>query len=103
MSETTISENKIGATQITPESPERLRQCLTALALHTGVHVLRFEVGLGASTRIEGEPSFSMTLTHSMGPEHEMAIVPSLAEAFAAAMTSFGEKSMQRQSKARDE
>jgi hypothetical protein len=72
--------------ELTPESPVRLRECLTALASHTGVHVLRFEVGLGASTRVEGEPSFSMTLTHSMGPEHEKEIVSHLARAFVVAL-----------------
>ncbi len=80
---------EIGATQIDPESPVRLRECLTALAKHDGTHVLRFEVGLGASTRVDGEPAFSMTLTHSMGPEHELAIVPLLAQVFAKAMATF--------------
>lgn len=79
----------VGATQINPESSTRLRECLTALAKHDGTHVLRFEVGLGASTRVEGEPAFSMTLTHSMGPEHEMLIVPLLAKVFAKAMATF--------------
>jgi hypothetical protein len=88
---------EIGATQINPESPVRLRECLTALAKHDDTHVLRFEVGLGASTRIDGEPAFSMTLTHSMGPEHELAIVPLLAKVFAHAMADFSERAAPRQ------
>lgn len=91
----------VGA-RITPESPVRLRDCLTALAKHDDTHVLRFEVGLGASTRGVDEPAFCMTLTHSMGVEHEMAIVPLLAKVFAHAMADFSERSAaaQRQSKA---
>lgn len=79
--------NVIGAKQLDPESPVRLRECLTALAAHDERHVLRFEVGLGPSTRDDDEPAFRMTLTHSMGAEHELALVPALAQAFATAMT----------------
>ena len=85
---------EIGASDIKPESAVRLRECLTALAKHDDTHVLRFEVGLGASTRVDGEPAFCMTLTHSMGPEHEMAIVPLLAKVFAQAMADFGRRAM---------
>lgn len=93
---------EIGATRLDPESPVRLRECLTALAKHDDTHVLRFEVGLGASTRADGEPAFAMTLTHSMGPEHEMAIVPLLAKVFAHAMADFADRAGQRQGKSDD-
>ncbi len=83
---------KIGAAVLDPESPIRLRECLTALARHDDTHVMRFEVGLGASTRGVDEPAFSMTLTHSMGVEHEKLIIPLLAKVFATAMADFAER-----------
>ncbi len=82
---------EIGAKLLNPESPVRLRECLTALALHQRTHVLRFEVGIGSSTRSDDEPAFNMTLTHSMGPEHEMVIVPLLAKVFATAMAAYAQ------------
>jgi len=91
----------VGASQLTPESPVRLRECLTALAKHDDTHVLRFEVSLQASTRAEGEPSFCMTLTHSMGPEHELAIVPLIAKVFAHTMADFARRASQAPSQER--
>lgn len=67
---------------IDPESPIRLRECLTALANHSGLHVLRVEVGLGPSTHQDGT-SLHLVLTHSLGPKHELAMAPTLAKVFA--------------------
>ena len=77
---------------IDPESPERLRQCLRALAQHEGRHVLRLEIELGASTRTDSGPAMTMTFTHSLGPEHEALIGPVLANAFATTMQALSAK-----------
>lgn len=72
------------ATPITPESPERLRDCLSALARHAGAHVLRVEVAVAPSTTPEakGQTTLVLTVTHSLGPEHEQKIGPLVAKAF---------------------
>lgn len=77
---------KIGAVAIDPENPVRLRECLDALAAHLGTHVMRLEISLGDGTRGVKEPAISMVLTHSMGVEHELALMPDVAVIFAKAM-----------------
>lgn len=77
---------------IDPESPVRLRALITALAAHSGHQVLRMEVGLGTSTREGHEHAIIMTVTHSLGPEHETAIGPALANAFAATLHALSAK-----------
>lgn len=81
-----MSEGVTTVGLIDPESPERLRDLVTALAKHTGAEVLRFEVGLGPSTREGYEQAIIMTVTHSLGPKHEETIGPMLADAFAATL-----------------
>lgn len=68
--------------RVTPESPERLRQCLTALAQHQNCNVLRVEISGAAATTDGHENALVMTVTHSLGPEHEARIAKPLAEAF---------------------
>lgn len=68
--------------QITPESPARLRECLTALAAIQQHHVLRVEVSLDAQSTTGPHPALTMTVTHSLGPEHEERIAKPIAEVF---------------------
>ena len=87
-----MKDSVIASGIIDPESPERLRALITALSEHTGRHVLRVEVGLGASTREGHEHSITMTVTHSLGPQHEIAIGPALANAFAETLNALSKK-----------
>lgn len=83
--------------KIEPESAARLRECLTALAAHSGAHVLRVEVGLGASTAAtpaDEATSLVMIVTHSLGPKHEAKIGPALARAFFGAFRGLGDVSV---------
>lgn len=70
---------------IEPESPERLRECLTALAAHSRLSVLRVEVAFGDATERDG-PALTMIVTHSLGPQHEQAIGPTLCRALGEAL-----------------
>lgn len=71
------------------ESPARLRDCLTELAKHTGAHVLRMELGVKPAT-LDGDgkstSNWVMTVTHSLGVEHERKIGPLVAKAFFACL-----------------
>jgi acetylglutamate synthase len=74
-------------TPINPESPQRLRECLTALAKHEGLQVLRVEVSLAQSTMSKGDAALTMVVTHSLGIPHEQEIAPKLAAAFGEVMS----------------
>lgn len=75
-------------TPINPESPQRLRECLTALARHEGLSVLRVEVSLAqSSTGPAGDPALTMIVTHSLGLRHEQEVAPKLAAAFGEVMS----------------
>jgi hypothetical protein len=77
---------------IRPESPERLRECLSALAEHQDAHVLRVEVVLGLASDDQAQGALKMIITHSLGEEWEKAIGPSLAAAFGAAVNAMAGK-----------
>jgi hypothetical protein len=81
-----MSDEIISMGQIDPESPKRLRALIKALSSFTGAHVLRVELELGASTRSD-VAALTMTITHTLGPEHENEIGPHLARAFSATLS----------------
>jgi hypothetical protein len=77
--------------RITPENPQRLRECLTALAAVQRHHVLRVEIRGSRSTDNPDEHGMTMMVTHSLGPEREEALAPILSAAFFEALRGLAE------------
>lgn len=77
-----------------PESPRRLRECLTALASHDRTHVLRVELSFAPATDAEGGTSMRLLVTHSLGVAYEEKIGPLLVQAMLDAIGAKGSEAL---------